>query len=159
MINFNTIFHVVESVYRFIQIWNSSQLAIEFRSSQVEISAPFQNSCCPRSPCGCFYCHFGLHQARKRAVLLAESRNCLPSENIAGSFSETRLVSRDIRFLWPIKSSTAFLFDCLNLSCLDRSSAFMPNLLHHHWIIVHLLQILFCGTRSGNVIDGIEVGI
>ena len=35
---------------------------------------------------------------RKGAGLLAESRNCLPLENIAGSFSESRLDSRDICF-------------------------------------------------------------
>ena len=39
---------------------------------------------------------------RKGAVLLTQSRNtpciCLPLENIASSFSETRLVSRDVRF-------------------------------------------------------------
>ena len=86
---------------------------------------------------------------RKGAVLLAKSRNCLPLENIAGSFSEPRLVSRDIRFSWHIKSNTAFLFACLNLyfcdrrihfrfrylACLDRSSVLVPNFLHHQWII------------------------
>ena len=53
---------------------------------------------------------------RKGAVLLTESWNCLPLENIASSFSEPRLVSRDVRFPCPIKSNTAFLFACLYIS-------------------------------------------
>ena len=44
----------------------------------------------------------------------------VPLEYIARSFSETRLVSRDIRFPWPIKSNAAFLFACLNLYFCDR---------------------------------------
>ena len=59
--------------------------------------------------------HAGVLSVMKGAVLLAESLNCLLLENIAGSCSETRLVSRDIRFPLPIKSNTAFLFACLNL--------------------------------------------
>ena len=43
--------------------------------------------------------HFGFHSKEaKGGVFLVESRNCPPLENIAGSFSEARLVSRDIRF-------------------------------------------------------------
>ena len=75
-----------------------------------EISSGNDIACFPRYPCGRVYCHFGLH-----SNLLAESRSCLPLEHIARSFSETRLVSRDIRFPWPIKSNAAFLFACLNL--------------------------------------------
>ena len=33
-----------------------------------------------------------------RELFFLQSRNCPPLENIAGSFSEARLVSRDIRF-------------------------------------------------------------
>ena len=79
---------------------------------------------------------------RELNVLPTESRNCLSLENIARSFSETRLVSRDIRFLWPIESNTAFLFACLNIHFSDRRIHFRFRYLAS-MVVQYLCQAFF----------------
>ena len=70
-------------------------------------------ACFPTSPCGRFFCHFGLHfKEAKGVVFLA------PLEYIARAFSETRLVSWDIRFPLPFPF-LVFVFACLNVYFCD----------------------------------------
>ena len=116
---------------------------------KVEVSVPFQNSCCPRSPCGGLVCI-----PKKRAVLLAESRNCLPLENIASSFSKPRLVLSDTGFLWPIKSNTAVHFACLNLYFCDRRIHFRFRYLASI-VVQYLCQAFFIITELLPFIAGL----
>ena len=89
----------------------------------------------------------GTEGPRKGAVLLRESRNCLPLENIASSFSEPRLVSRMFVFRDLLKATQRFcLLVWTYISVIEGftsafrylasfATVFVPSFLHHHWII------------------------
>ena len=150
-------------------------LVTVFHSSQVEISAPFQTLCVWNSgSVPDLHAGFTITLVcipRKGGVCcLAEIWNYKPLQNYGSLFDSK--VSLEYSFSVTINSNMAFLFACLNIyfcdrrihlnllsDFLDRCLVICTKLSSSSVNYSHLLQVLFCGIRSKNVMDGIEVGI
>ena len=78
MIQLNMIFHMVESFIDMFKFETRPSLLNFGRANSavliVEVSVPYQSSCCPRSPCGGFYDHFGLHSKEGSCFACKESK-------------------------------------------------------------------------------------
>ena len=154
------IFHIVELFIDMFKFETRPSFLLNFGTANYPNSAVLKlkfraihTSCCPRSPCGGFY-YLLVCIPKKGAVLLAESRNCLPLENIASSFSKPRLVLSDTGFLWPIKSNTAVHFACLNLYFCDRRIHFRFRYLASI-VVQYLCQAFFIITELLPFIAGL----